>query len=592
MTSMSYTIIEVANTHGGNVLYMEELIETFSVFKKGFGIKFQPIHPDHLATQDFEWHPVYKTLYFDEDHWKHFIISASETKDVWLDIFDVYGTNILKKNLDVIAGIKLQVSVLFNLEVRHELSKIDLRNKKLILNVAALSIEEIKNYLAEFECLNPQEILLEVGFQGYPTKLEDSGLSKISIVKNTFNKRVVFADHVDGTSDYAVWLPALALAAGADIVEKHVMLNTMETKFDFYSSINFDSFSNMIKKTNEISDLLGANFINNREKSYLQNSILKPILKRSISKGGSLNIHRDFNFKRSGLDGLNTREIQKYICEGYVLAKSKSQGETIQSTDLKTPIIAVIVACRLKSSRLKRKALLPIGGLPSVSYCLRNALKFDKVHHVILATSNLEEDAALSDATYQENIIFHKGDSDDVIQRYLDICRELKINTVVRVTADMPFIDNEICQILLKSHFEQGADFTTARDAAVGTNLEIINVTSLEKIKNHFPFAEYSEYMSWYFMNNEDYFNINIVDLPKELIRDYRLTLDYKEDLLMFNEIHNALALKNKDFSLRDIFNFLDKNESISQINANISLRYKADKDLIDTLNLKTKFKE
>ena len=57
-----YTIIEVANTHGGNQDYLFSLIDLFAEFDFGYGIKFQPIGADELATPDFEWYPVYQKL--------------------------------------------------------------------------------------------------------------------------------------------------------------------------------------------------------------------------------------------------------------------------------------------------------------------------------------------------------------------------------------------------------------------------------------------------------------------------------------------------------------------------------------------------
>ena len=47
--------------------------------------------------------------------------------------------------------------------------------------------------------------------------------------------------------------------------------------------------------------------------------------------------------------------------------------------------------------------------------------------------------------------------------------------------------------------------------------------------------------MTWYMRNNPEFFSLNILDLPEELVRDYRLTLDYQEDLDMFNVLFNKL---------------------------------------------------
>jgi sialic acid synthase SpsE len=177
---MVYKIIEIANTHGGDINYVMEIIEVFKEYNACYGIKFQPLHADQIATSDYEWYPVYKELFFEPGQWEKIIKEASKTKDVWLDMFDNYGVQILQSNLDMVYGIKFQSSVLFNYSLIEALSKVDLSKKELILNVSAYNVEEIRNLLGRIETkLLPKEILLEIGFQAYPTSLEDCGISKI-----------------------------------------------------------------------------------------------------------------------------------------------------------------------------------------------------------------------------------------------------------------------------------------------------------------------------------------------------------------------------------------------------------------------------
>jgi len=64
---MSYTIIEIANTHGGEESYLMELLNSFSSYKENTGIKFQPLHPDKLATKDFSAYGIYKGLNFNPE---------------------------------------------------------------------------------------------------------------------------------------------------------------------------------------------------------------------------------------------------------------------------------------------------------------------------------------------------------------------------------------------------------------------------------------------------------------------------------------------------------------------------------------------
>jgi spore coat polysaccharide biosynthesis protein SpsF (cytidylyltransferase family) len=152
-------------------------------------------------------------------------------------------------------------------------------------------------------------------------------------------------------------------------------------------------------------------------------------------------------------------------------------------------------------------------------------------------------------------------------------------------------VSPEIADFLLKAHFTAGADFTESRKFAVGSNCQVYNVEALKRIIDLIGTAEYSEHMTLYMTNNPDIFKVNYVDLPEELIRDYRLTLDYQEDLDMFNELFKKLQEKNLDSTLVNVFKILDENPDIPKINAHKKLVYKTDEKLIRLLNEKTRIK-
>ncbi|MEC1769912.1 aldo/keto reductase [Schinkia azotoformans] len=586
---MVYNIIEVANTHGGSIDYIHSLLDEYSQYKDGFGIKFQPFRYDEIATKDYEWYDVYKSIFIKEEDWNGIIDIAIKTKEIWLDIFDEYGIKILNNNISKISGIKLQASVLFNYSVLNALSQTSLNDKKVIINVAAYDIKQIKERIMEIKKLmNPREILIEIGFQSYPTELGDSGLSKITKIKANFNNRIVFADHVDGQSEESVILPVIASLIGADVVEKHVMHSSLETKYDMFSSITVDRYNRYITLQKMYLELLKMPFITNKEKEYLRKTIQIPILKEDVKKG-KLVAKSLLSYKRCGKSGLNTKELENVIQNYNVLATDKVSGNALKLEDFKKANIATIVACRLKSTRLRRKALLPIGDYASIELCLKNVLKFENVNHTILATSTEVEDSELENYIYRNDVIFHRGDPDDVIDRYLGIARKLKIDIIIRVTGDCPYVSNDILQYLLQSHFEKGADYTTGKGAAVGTNIEIINVEALEKVKKYFPKAQYSEYMTWYFQNNPEHFELNIVNLPEKWCRNYRLTLDYEEDLILFNEIEKYFKEQNIEYSIDHLFRYLDKNPQIAKINSHLTLKFQSDKELIKTLNERTR---
>jgi spore coat polysaccharide biosynthesis protein SpsF (cytidylyltransferase family) len=381
-----------------------------------------------------------------------------------------------------------------------------------------------------------------------------------------------------------------ALHQGVNVIEKHVMLGDRETKYDHFSSLTPERFALMMEKINAYQQAFTQPFINEREQNYLAKTLMIPVAKNVLNAGDLIHPHSDLFFRRSGKPGLTLPEIQAIQKEFKVLTSDKNPYDTLQTSDFRRAKIGVIVACRMKSSRLKEKALLPIGDLPSVEFCLRNALKFKGIQKVILATSTEAQDQILKQHTFDSTVGFYQGHPEDVMQRYIDVCEAYDLDVVVRVTADMPFVDNEVCEFLLNEHFSSGADYTVGNDAAVGVNLEIFNVSILKRIKSHFPSAELSEYMTWYFQNNPEHVKIHKVDLPEIFVRPYRLTLDYEEDLILFNEIHeDVLPLAGIEYTLRDVITYLDHHPDIAAINSHLTLKYKTDQSLIDLLNEKTK---
>ena len=157
------------------------------------------------------------------------------------------------------------------------------------------------------------------------------------------------------------------------------------------------------------------------------------------------------------------------------------------------------------------------------------------------------------------------------------------------MTADCCLISPEITKILIKSHFESGADYTAAREFAVGTSPEIYNYEALKRVIKYKGNAKHSEYMTWYMKNNSEIFKVNIIDLPTELIRDYRLTLDYNEDLEMFSRLYEKINELNLSPNLYNVFKILDEYPEIPIINNHLELKYQTDQELIKKLNINTK---
>lgn len=587
----TYLLFEIANSHGGSKEYIYKLTDSLPQ-EKNTGIKFQVFKYNEIALKDYDYYKLYTKFFIDKQSWKKiFTHTKKKGFDVWIDVFDLFSVEVLKENLPLVTGIKLQSSVLDNLRVLRELSKaIKGKKIKIVLNIAGRELENIKEILTNLKTnYFDNEIILQAGFQAYPTDLEDLAINKIRVLRSEFpNTTISYADHVDGKSPIAFDVPVFAVLAGAGHIEKHVCLDKKKTKYDYQSAIEPRECGLLLYKLGECEKILGTKLIPEKETNYLKTTIEKPVSSVATKNGDLINFN-NFNFRRTSQEGLTVAEIKYFMSKRYVLGKNLESGKTITKNDLKKARIGVIIACRMKSTRLKHKATLPIAGLSSIERCINNAKKIKSADEIILATSTLPEDQVLKKYALKNKIKFFAGDPEDVMLRYLGVAEKYNLDVIIRITGDCPVVSYEMAEYLLKKHFERGNDYTGPKEYATGQNSEIYNVNTLKKVVAYLGDARHSEYMTWYMLTNKDIFKVDMVELPKDWIRNYRLTLDVQEDLNMFNSLFDKL--RDKDPSIKNIFATIDKNPWIHEINDAIVLKYKTDQKLIAMLNKETRIK-
>jgi len=251
--------------------------------------------------------------------------------------------------------------------------------------------------------------------------------------------------------------------------------------------------------------------------------------------------------------------------------------------------IGTIVACRLQSERLPRKALVDIASVPAIERCLLNALASKRSPKVILATSTNPNDAVLEGHTLDRRVHFFQGSENDLVSRFIDAADKFDIDIIVRVTGDSPLISYELIDLLVDAHIKAGADFSYFRDAPLGTRPEVLNKHALIRLKSLISTDEYSEYLSLYFKNNPDLFELNEV-VPPKIYRcpDYRLNLDWPEDLEVLNTIFAKLGVGKEAVALQPVLKFLKQHPEIAAINNFLKPKY-AQGDFTELLNRVTR---
>ena len=191
----------------------------------------------------------------------------------------------------------------------------------------------------------------------------------------------------------------------------------------------------------------------------------------------------------------------------------------------------VFIAVRLKSKRLKRKALLDLGGQPAISILIEKLLsKFTK-DKIVLCTSELEVDDDLVDLCKTNSIQFFRGPPDDVMGRFLLAETSFPASRIVRVTGDNPLTDPTLIQKMLQHHKNHDSEYTFTNSFPIGTRAEIIETSALKRIHKQLMAPENSEYMT-YMLNRPDKLRIECYQAP-EIDKTYpnvSVTLDNQED--------------------------------------------------------------
>jgi spore coat polysaccharide biosynthesis protein SpsF len=170
----------------------------------------------------------------------------------------------------------------------------------------------------------------------------------------------------------------------------------------------------------------------------------------------------------------------------------------------------VIIAARMGSQRLPGKALLPLKGLPMIAFIIRRLLRSELVKSYVLATTSLKEDDELEIIARNEGIDVFRGESEDVVKRFVDAAAKFDLEYVVRVTGDCPFVDGDSLDYCL-GIAQQSKDFdlaTTKSYFPVGIDYEIYNSKTMEFLNKKHLTPEEREHLTLAFYNEPQSFQI------------------------------------------------------------------------------------
>jgi spore coat polysaccharide biosynthesis protein SpsF (cytidylyltransferase family) len=238
----------------------------------------------------------------------------------------------------------------------------------------------------------------------------------------------------------------------------------------------------------------------------------------------------------------------------------------------KTPInVAAIIQARMNSTRLAGKVLMEVMGRPLLSYQIER-LRFCKaIDDMIIATTENPQDDPIVHFAKEEGLKWYRGSENDVLDRYYRTAVKYHVRHIVRITADCPLIQPDVCDRTVKACLDSGADYVrTGSTFAEGLDCEVMRFESLHDAWRNARLDSEREHVTLYIRNRPDVFqSLEIENHIDDGI--YRITVDEASDFDLVKAVIESLYEgKDRYFTIQDVKAFLNSHRHIFALNAHI----------------------
>lgn len=243
---------------------------------------------------------------------------------------------------------------------------------------------------------------------------------------------------------------------------------------------------------------------------------------------------------------------------------------------------AAMIQARYGSSRLPGKILIDLCGKPVLQRVIERVQRSQYIDEVFVVTSIGPENLPVLRLCAGLGIRVFAGSEDDVLDRYYQLAKLVKLDYVVRITADCPCYDWELLDSAI-SGMSAEADYLSDFGETLpdGLDLEIIRFEALKRSWQEAQLTSEREHVTQYIRKHPELFSLQNFQSPIAGIGHLRWTLDEAEDYDLIRNIYgHFLECGKEDFLTKDILEYLRGNPELGQINA----KYARNEGLVKSL--------
>lgn len=218
--------------------------------------------------------------------------------------------------------------------------------------------------------------------------------------------------------------------------------------------------------------------------------------------------------------------------------------------------IGIVICSRINSSRIPRKALYQLNGIPLIEHLITRLNGFG-IQVILAIPSSDKTNYKFLKQRCSVRII--TGSADDPLKRMYIASKKCKLDTIIRICHDKIFIDGNLLRDAIEYFKKENADYLYSTCFTDGSAFEILSFKCLEDATSKFKKVEHISYAAKSVAQKIVHYT------PPELYHNnLRLLIDYPEDISLFETILSTIG---NECTLDQAIAFLKQKEWSQKIN-------------------------
>ena len=259
-----FFVAEISANHNGSLFHAKKLIKIAKTYGAD-AVKLQTYEPDTLTIKSNK--PDFKIrggLWNGKTLWD--LYEKAQTPFEWhKELFDYakklkiicFSTPFDESAVGLLESLNCPFYKVASFEMNHIplIKKIAQTRKQIIISTGMANLKEIDLAYKTAKKNGAKEIILLYCVSNYPSKISDFNFNNINILKERYKCKVGFSDH--STDNKVV---AAAIAAGAEVIEKHIALEGQKKGFDLAFSLKGKEIKDYAQVIKDTSLMMGQKY--------------------------------------------------------------------------------------------------------------------------------------------------------------------------------------------------------------------------------------------------------------------------------------------------------------------------------------------